>query len=313
MQHNNVKEKLDNMKVDQPLVSVVIPCYNHEQFVQESIQSIIDQDYQNIELIIIDDGSKDNSVKMIKAMIPACQKRFVRFEARYRSNKGLCATLNEALEWCEGEYFSPIASDDIALPHKISFQVKKIANTDISAVFGLVERFISMNGKFKAGEVFNAQGPFFHTFEDLMLNINIPYAATALIKTKSIREAGNYAEDVKLEDFYMWLSMTINNEILVTFPEVLALYRNHQFNTTKNIDEMLKSRLEVLDKFHDSEIFNSAVKKAYLMYTLSTCDTKTIQPIRTIIRYRKFDSEGLKAILKALTPFTILKLKRKIF
>lgn len=77
---------------NQPLVSVVIPCYNHESFVQDSIQSVIDQPYQNIELIIIDDGSKDGSVEKIQEMIPACQERFVRFEFQYRPNKGLSAT-----------------------------------------------------------------------------------------------------------------------------------------------------------------------------------------------------------------------------
>ncbi len=113
------------MNKQKPLVSVVIPCYNHENFVQDSIQSVIDQTYQNIELIIIDDGSKDGSVEKIQEMIPACQERFVRFEFRHRPNKGLSATLNEALEWCEGEYYSPIASDDIILdlflviPHSV--------------------------------------------------------------------------------------------------------------------------------------------------------------------------------------------------
>lgn len=58
------------MKLDShPLVSIVIPCYNHENFVQECIQSVIDQTYQNIELIIIDDGSKDGSVEKIQEMI----------------------------------------------------------------------------------------------------------------------------------------------------------------------------------------------------------------------------------------------------
>ena len=62
---------------NQPLVSVVIPCYNHEQFVRDSIQSVIDQTYQNIELIIIDDGSKDSSVEIIKKMLSACEQRLV--------------------------------------------------------------------------------------------------------------------------------------------------------------------------------------------------------------------------------------------
>lgn len=80
-----------------PLVSVVIPCYNHENYVQECIKSAIEQDYENIELIIIDDGSKDESVNKIQELVPGCEKRFCRFEFRTRPNKGLCKTLNEAL------------------------------------------------------------------------------------------------------------------------------------------------------------------------------------------------------------------------
>ena len=115
---------------NQPLVSVVIPCYNHENYVQDSIQSVINQTYQNIELIIIDDGSKDGSVEKIKEMIPACQESFIRFEFRHRPNKGLSATLNEALEWCEGEFFSPLASDDRYFRNKVLSQVEKISEFD---------------------------------------------------------------------------------------------------------------------------------------------------------------------------------------
>ena len=60
---------MKNIEENNPLVSVVIPCYNHEQFVQESIKSVIDQDYKNIELIVIDDGSKDGSVEKIKKIL----------------------------------------------------------------------------------------------------------------------------------------------------------------------------------------------------------------------------------------------------
>ena len=106
-----------------PLVSVVIPCYNHEQFVQDSIQSVIDQTYLNIELIIIDDGSKDSSVDKIQQMIPACEQRFTRFEFRSRPNKGLSATLNETIELANGEYWSTCSSDDLYHKDKVRLQV----------------------------------------------------------------------------------------------------------------------------------------------------------------------------------------------
>ena len=120
-------------KNNQPLVSVVIPCYNHEQFVQDCIQSVIDQTYENIELIIIDDGSKDNSIQKIQEKITVCEKRFVNFKFIYRKNKGLCATLNEAILLCSGKYLSLIASDDQMLPEKTSIQVEYM-NSDSNII-----------------------------------------------------------------------------------------------------------------------------------------------------------------------------------
>ena len=102
-----------------PLVSVCVPAYNHEKYIAECIQSIIEQDYKNIELIIINDGSKDKTDEVIKSYEQKCQERFVRFEYRNRGNRGLSETLNEMVDWSHGKYFSAIASDDILLFNKI--------------------------------------------------------------------------------------------------------------------------------------------------------------------------------------------------
>ena len=92
----------DNM----PLVTAVIPVYNHEKYVVESIRSILNQTYQNIELIVINDGSKDRSHQMILPLVEECRQRFVRFEYINRENIGLTATLNQALAWATGDYLS---------------------------------------------------------------------------------------------------------------------------------------------------------------------------------------------------------------
>lgn len=114
---------------EKPLVSVAIPCYNHEKFVQQAIQSVIDQDYKNIELLIIDDGSKDSSIQKIKDMIPSCEKRFVRFDFKTRENKGLSETLNEIVSMSNGIYFSVLASDDIIKSDKISSLVEALESS----------------------------------------------------------------------------------------------------------------------------------------------------------------------------------------
>src|SRR5690606_4797225 len=158
------------MRKEKPLVSVVIPCYNHAKFVKETIQSIIDQDYENIELIIIDDGSKDNSVEVIEEMVPACHKRFKRFEFRHRPNRGLCATLNEALEWCTGEYLSCIASDDIMMPYKTSVQVEYLLENPASiGVFGRVELLNTQTGM-KAMAIKVIRKVVKYNFDDILLH-----------------------------------------------------------------------------------------------------------------------------------------------
>ena len=132
---------------NKPLVTGLIPSYNHAKYIKESIQSMIDQDYENMEMIIIDDGSSDNSIEIIESMIPLCKKRFKRFEFRHRENKGVSATLNEGIMWSKGKYLSPLASDDIALSHKTSFLIDKIENSNYPAVFGDIKRIGERNDR----------------------------------------------------------------------------------------------------------------------------------------------------------------------
>lgn len=293
-----------------PLVSVIIPCYNHEIYVIEAIQSIIDQDYENIELIIIDDGSNDNSVDKIKEMIPVCQRRFKRFEFRSRSNKGLCATLNEALDWCKGEYFSPIASDDIALPHKTSFLIDKIKNSDYAAVFGTMQPFNDLNNKYdkdlnnKYDEI---ERKHTHNFKDIMLEINIPGAPAAMLKKSAVIKVGGYAEDTKLEDRYMWLSLTSKGEKLVSFSELIVLYRQHDGNTTNNIRTMQEYRIEVLNKFIESPLYDEAIKKSYLVCAIALSNKEVLSPIKMILKSKNYNKTGIFIIARALTPNPLIK------
>ena len=244
----------------QPLVSIVIPCYNHAQFVQETIQSVIDQDYENIELIIIDDGSKDNSVDVIQEMIPACEERFVRFEFRYRPNKGLCATLNEALEWCEGEYFSPIASDDVFFKNKTSVQVEFLKNNPCcSGVFGSVKILNNKENTIRLPDkIFN--------FNDIFLHKHKFYACTQLLVTEDVKKVNGYDEDLIIEDWSMWLKLSFEGRSLACTKQLYGQYRHHDGNTIKKIELMHEGCLKVLDKYISHKLYKKAKSKLYLMY-----------------------------------------------
>lgn len=123
-----------------PLVSIGIPAYNHERYVQDCIRSIMDQDYENIELIVIDDGSTDDTWNKIMEMRPLCEKRFKRFVAQRQENQGAAETGRRLKAQANGILFGVIASDDQYLPGAISALVKPLMEDEgIGLVVGVNE------------------------------------------------------------------------------------------------------------------------------------------------------------------------------
>ena len=248
--------------IENPLVSVVIPCYNHEKFVQDCIQSVIDQTYQNIELIIIDDGSKDGSVEKIQEMIPACQERFIRFEFRYRPNKGLSATLNEALEWCQGIYYSAIASDDIMLPGKTKLQVEFLdTHENIVGVFGGIN--LINNNNIKVGERVGQNKNY--CFKEIILHQHDLPAPTQMIRLSALRKVGGYDPDILIEDWYMWLRLSSCSD-LYYMEHIFCLYRQHATNISKNLEKMRKGRMKVLSFYKSNSLYELAILEAEWLY-----------------------------------------------
>lgn len=244
-----------------PLVSVVVPCYNHENFVQECIQSVIDQDYQHIELIIIDDGSTDRSVQKIEEMYQACERRFVRFEFRHRPNKGLCATLNEALEWCEGIYFSPSASDDILVIQKISSQVNAFKNNhNIVAVFTgifLIDQDKNILATKGSREKF--------TFKDVFLRTQLMPGQAVMLVTKEIKQIGGYDESIKIEDLDLFLRLGEQGFWFLSIETPLVYYRKHGNNLSGNHQIMLDAIYTILEKYKGNPLYDQALSKSIMI------------------------------------------------
>lgn len=112
---------------NQPLVTVIIPSYNHERYIFQSIESVVSQSYKNLEIIVIDDGSKDQSLKIIHDLAGRHG-----FSVIARENRGAARTLNEGIGVAHGKYISFLASDDYYLPRRIEhavLQLEKSADT----------------------------------------------------------------------------------------------------------------------------------------------------------------------------------------
>ena len=94
------------------LITIVVPAYNHEEFIEECIDSIINQTHRKIELIIINDGSKDRTAEIIKSKSTECEKRFERYLFLDDEHEGVAKSLNKACFLANGEFISLCASDD---------------------------------------------------------------------------------------------------------------------------------------------------------------------------------------------------------
>jgi|LSQX01.2.fsa_nt_gb glycosyltransferase involved in cell wall biosynthesis len=117
-----------------PQVSVIIPSYNHETFVEECIESVLQQTFQDFEIIITDDASADETVSRIQKFNDPRISLF-----RHTENKGACVAANNCLAHSKGKYIAMLSSDDIWMPEKLEVQVDYLnSHTNIAAVFGKV-------------------------------------------------------------------------------------------------------------------------------------------------------------------------------
>jgi glycosyltransferase involved in cell wall biosynthesis len=118
-----------------PTVSVIIPSYNHERFVEECIQSVLDQTFQDFEIIITDDASTDRTVDCIEKFNDKRIKLFKHFK-----NQGACVAANNCINHASGKYIAMLSSDDMWYPEKLEIQVKYLEqHPEIGAVFGKVD------------------------------------------------------------------------------------------------------------------------------------------------------------------------------
>ena len=238
-----------------PLVSMCIPVYNHERFVRASIESVIAQTYQNIELIIIDDGSKDSSVAVISELLDACRERFVRFEFITRANVGVSATLNQGLEWAEGKYFSGLASDDLICPEKTTVLVDYMQRQPGSiGVFGsvyIIDDCGNRVGHRKTSGVYDFQ-------DVILLRAEVP-APASMLKREDLIAVGGFDVRTRVEDWEMWLKLTdAHNASLKVIPELLAEYRQHPANTWKQVDLMHQEQVKLLDRYMYHPLYKRA-------------------------------------------------------
>lgn len=228
----------------QPLVSVIMPTYNQAQFIGDAINSVLRQTYSNIELIIIDNHSQDNTEQVVKSFTDA-RVRYFKF-----SNKGIiAASRNLGARNAQGRYTAFLDSDDIWFPDKLDTQLKYLReNPDVYLVCCSLKikspderydnRTTFANSKARAGYMHNQ-----------LLDFNFISCSTVVVKTSVFNNIGYFDEDpevASVEDWNLWLKMA--REYKIAFiPRALGVYRMHNSNYTMGVSRLEKA-LYVISK-----------------------------------------------------------------
>ena len=247
------------MNKNNPLVSVLIPAYNHEKYIQETIFSIINQTYKNIELLVIDDGSNDSTFDKICELEIVCKKRFIHFEFEKQKNAGVITTMNLLLDKAKGDYVFINASDDVAAPHAIETELSFLANNpgfvlcvgNNDIIDGYGHRCFwdkSWNN------VYSVSDAHFLSFSDSLTQTypsidfstdgfgsyyNLVYYGNHipngyLIKKAVFEKTGYYAKEAPLEDYWMMMQIAKHGKMKY-INDTLFYYRWHGDNVTFRI------------------------------------------------------------------------------
>lgn len=222
---------------NQPLVSVPVITYNSAKFVLETLESIKAQTYQNIELIISDDCSADNTVELCQQWVEKNKTRFVRTQIiTSETNTGVSANLNRAEEACQGEWVKGIAGDDLLMPNCIDNCVNYVLdNQEVAYLFGKIEAFGASEerNKYFTEHVFDYS--FFDLtidgqLERLVFGANCVPASTCFYNRQKAIELGirNDERIPLLEDWPKWINILEKGVKLEFIDKVVVRYRIHE-------------------------------------------------------------------------------------
>jgi glycosyltransferase involved in cell wall biosynthesis len=254
------------MADDMPLVTIGIPNYNYAHYIKNTLNSVAHQTYPNIELIIVDDCSTDDSINEIDNWIKnysgTVKINFIKNEV----NLGLTKSCNVILKNATGKYLQTLDADDIIFPKKIEKQVPLFKNgNNVALVYSNAE-IIDESGKIihpnyleqiRYNENEMPQGKIF----DALFEFNFIPLPSVLIDKEMALVAGGFDEHQQVQDYYMWLKLSEKHDMLY-LNEKTAYYRSHQSSMSRSSKTSARSVESVLvTKYRYLETGNEVVKR----------------------------------------------------
>ena len=208
---------MNNSTTENPIISVILPVHNAEKYISTAINSILTQTVTDFELIIINDGSTDDSLDIIKSY----QLIDTRIRLFSQENKGLVTSLNNGINFAKGVWIARMDADDIALPQRFEKQLQWLEQTGADICGSWVQFFGTSDKRILK-----------HPCSDAAIKMNLLFGSplahpTVFMKTNLIKELRYDPNWDKAEDYDLWERADRAGWKMTNIPEVLLLYRQH--------------------------------------------------------------------------------------
>ena len=226
-------------------VSVLVPSYNHAPFIEQTLRSIFAQTLPPEKLIVIDDGSKDESAEKIEQVLQSCpfDYEFVR-----RKNRGLCATLNEGYAQTAGEYFAYLGSDDVWLPDFLEQRVK-LLEAHPAAVLAFGHAYLIDEENSIIDSTANWTNFSDADMQTLLLRGTVPPSPGVVYRRRALAKH-RWNENSILEDYELYLKLSADGEFAFD-EEISCAWRQHGWNVSRDFPLMLSEWLAAQERAAD--------------------------------------------------------------
>ncbi len=249
--------------MQQPLISVIVPCYNQSIYMDECLQSVLDQTYQNWECIIVNDGSPDNTEEVALRWV----EKDARFIYLKKENGGLSSARNAGIKKAKGEWILPLDSDD-----KIGNQYLELAekefNNGYTIIYCEAEFFGDKTGKLEL-----------HDFSFEEFSIRNLIFCTAFFRKESWIDVNGYDEKIVngYEDWEFWISILDVNSKCFRIPSINFYYRTKATSMTKDFHYFENEKIKTLKYIYKkhSNFFIDHIKIPYQILYLKYIELET--------------------------------------
>jgi len=287
---------------DRPFISVIVPSYNRADLLPQTLKSLQGQDYDNFEIIIVDDGSTDNTEQVIRSITDK-RTRYVR-----KSNEERAAARNCGGLLARGTYLNFFDSDDIALPNHLSEAAKLISERSEPEWFHLGFAWATPEGRiFKKANNFEGK-----TLNDIMTNGN-PLSCAGVFVRKDIFMQNLFNEDRDLsasEDYELWMRLAARFPLYYT-NNITSLLIDHGSRSVRTIHgQRLIKRLELLITYLEKD--QLVMERFHKKFNRVICESRSYIALH-LADFREFKLKSLEYLLRALYSYPALVLDKRLY